>query len=153
MVVTQYLEIFPLQFGFSLEERVPQNPPYAFSTWIAAIIFFWLLGYYGDTFFKFLQEKIEALQKIRRILEEERTSLEIRVRARTRELWEERKSLEKKVKERTKELEKGKKELAKRIIELERFHKVAVGRELKMKVLKKEIERLKKELSKKPLNR
>lgn len=45
-------------------------------------------------------------------------------------------SLEKKVKERTKELQE-------RVVELERFHKLTVGRELKMLELKKEIARLK----------
>ncbi len=148
LVIIQYLGIFPLQSSFSLEERIPQNFPYAFSTWIAAIIFFWLFGYYGDTFYKFLQEKIKALQKTKGILEEERASLEIRVSAKTKELWEEREGLEEKVKARTKELEGGRKELAKRIVELERFHKVAVGRELKMRALKKEIEKLEKALKK-----
>ncbi len=145
LVSIQYLGIFPPQSIFSLEERVAQNPFYVLSTWMVAIIFLWVLGYYGDTFYKALQGKIEELQKTRGVLEEERASLEIRVRARTNELREERESLEEKVKERTKELEKERKELAKRITELERFHKVAVGRELKMRELKKEVEKLKKE--------
>ncbi|HDZ54233.1 MAG TPA: hypothetical protein ENI19_00895 [Candidatus Nealsonbacteria bacterium] len=148
LVIVQYLEILPLQSSFSLEERIPQNFPYAFSAWIAAIIFFWLFGYYGDTFYKFLQEKIKVLQKTKEMLKEERASLEIRVRARTEELSEERESLEEKVRERTRELEGGRKELTKRIVELERFRKVAVGRELKMRALKKEIEKLEKALKK-----
>ncbi len=45
-------------------------------------------------------------------------------------------TLEKKVKERTRELQE-------RVDELEKFHKLAVGRELKMVELKKEIEKLK----------
>lgn len=145
LVSIQYLGIFPPQFIFSLEERVAQNPFYVLSTWLVAIIFLWVLGYYGDTFYKALQGKIEELQKTRGVLEEERTSLKIRVRARTSELWEEREGLEEKVKERTQELEKERKELAKRIAELERFHRVAVGRELKMRELKKEVGKLKKE--------
>lgn len=48
-------------------------------------------------------------------------------------------NLEKKVKERTKELQE-------RVEELERFHKLTVGRELKMVELKKEAQRLKKEI-------
>jgi len=48
-------------------------------------------------------------------------------------------NLEKKVKERTKELQV-------RIEELERFHRLTVGRELKMVELKKETQRLKKEI-------
>jgi len=45
--------------------------------------------------------------------------------------------LEEQVKERTKELQE-------KVEELERFHRLAVGRELKMIELKKEIEKLKK---------
>lgn len=145
MVIIQYLGVFPSQSIFSLEERVPQNIPYILATSVAAITFLWVLGYYGDTFYKTLQGKIEELQKTRGVLEEERASLEIRVRARTNEFLEERANLEKKVKERTKELEKERKELTKRIGELERFHKVAVGRELRMRELKKEMEKIKKE--------
>jgi methyl-accepting chemotaxis protein len=57
------------------------------------------------------------------------------------ELEEAKGSLEIKVKERTKQLQE-------RIEELEKFHKVTVGRELKMIELKKEIEELKEELKK-----
>jgi len=52
-----------------------------------------------------------------------------------------REKLEEKVKERTKELNE-------KVEELEKFHKLAVGRELKMIALKNEIEELKKELEK-----
>jgi len=84
---------------------------------------------------------ILELKSARRLLEEEKEVLEIRVRARTQELEELAKSLEEKVKERTKELEE-------RIGELEKFHSLTVGRELKMIELKKELERLEKELEK-----
>lgn len=70
-----------------------------------------------------------------------KASLEIKVNARTRELRELSESLEEQVKERTKELQ-GK------IEELERFNKLAMGRELKMVELKEEIKRLNKELKK-----
>jgi len=50
-------------------------------------------------------------------------------------------NLEKKVKERTKELQE-------KVEELEKFHKLTVGRELKMIELKKEIKKLKEELEK-----
>jgi len=61
--------------------------------------------------------------------------LEIRVAARTKELQELNKSLEEKVQERTRELQE-------RLNELERFHRLTVGRELKMIELKKELEQL-----------
>ena len=69
-------------------------------------------------------------------LEEANAVLEIKVRARTRALEEEKELLDEKVKKRTKELQA-------RIDELERFHRLTVGRELKMIELKKEIKRLK----------
>jgi len=69
-------------------------------------------------------------------LEEAKTSLEIKVGARTKELKELADGLEDQVKKRTKELQE-------KIQELEKFQSVVVGRELKMIELKKEIERLK----------
>lgn len=81
---------------------------------------------------------VESLKKSQRALEEAKTSLEIRVKSRTKELEELTEGLEEKVKERTKELQK-------RISELERFRRVTIARELKMIELKKDIKRLKKE--------
>jgi len=85
------------------------------------------------------QEEIETTNEV----------LEIRVRARTRALRTLAESLDTEVKKRTKELQE-------RINELERFHKLTVGRELKMIELKKtlrqaqeEIKKLKKEIEKK----
>ncbi|NCS99815.1 PAS domain-containing protein [Candidatus Parcubacteria bacterium] len=57
------------------------------------------------------------------------------------ELREAKTGLEEKVKERTKEIQE-------RVVELEKFNKLAVGRELKMIELKKEIEKLKEKLEK-----
>jgi len=85
-----------------------------------------------------LEKKVEERTST---LEEERASLEVRIRARTRELEELTEGLERKIKERTSELQE-------RVNEMEGFHKVTVGRELKMIELKEEIERLKKELEK-----
>jgi len=67
--------------------------------------------------------------------------LEIKVEARTRELRELTEGQEEMIKERTKELQE-------KINELEKFSRLAVGRELKMVTLKEEIEKLKKELEK-----
>ncbi len=72
-------------------------------------------------------------------LEEQRNVLEIKVNARTKELRELAETLEKRVEEKTKELQD-------RIIELERFQKITVGRELKMVELKEKIKELTKEL-------
>jgi len=103
----------------------------------------------GDEFeelSKTFNEMTKVLKKSRETAEVARTSLEIKVKARTKELEELTLSLEEKVKARTKELEKGKEELQKRVEELERFHRLTVGRERRMIELKKEIEDLKKHL-------
>lgn len=84
---------------------------------------------------------INDLREYQKALEEAKISLEIRVMARTKELKELTESLEEKIKERTKELHQ-------KIEDLEKFHRLAVGRELKMIELKKEIKRLNKELNK-----
>jgi hypothetical protein len=78
----------------------------------------------------------KGLEKYHDGLEESKKVLEIKVRARTRELEEMAKQLEVAVEERTKELKK-------RVDELEKFRKLTVGRELKMIQLKKEIAKLK----------
>jgi hypothetical protein len=72
-------------------------------------------------------------------IETSKATLEIKIRARTRELRELSEGLEKQVEKRTKELQK-------KVEELEEFNKLAVGRELKMIELKKEIKELEKQL-------
>ena len=72
-------------------------------------------------------------------LEEAKTSLEIRIQARTRELQELAQKLEEQIRERTKELQN-------KVGELEKFNRLAVGRELKMIELKEEITKLKEQL-------
>lgn len=79
------------------------------------------------------------LKKLNADLEESKRSLEIKVRERTTALRELTGQLEEKVKQRTQELEKNKEELQERVIQLEKFHKVTVGRELKMIELKQKL--------------
>ena len=78
----------------------------------------------------------KKLEETQNVLKESAKILEIKVKARTQELEEERVSLEEKVKQRTKEFQE-------KLEELEKFHKFAVGRELKMIELKNEIKELK----------
>ena len=83
----------------------------------------------------------EELEKSKEELEDAKTCLEIKIRARTRELIELNESLEQRVEERTQEMQK-------RVDELNRFYKLTVGRELKMVELKKEIKELEEQLKK-----
>lgn len=120
---------------------------------------------FGDLIFRFnqmadeLQKNYQQLKEIQanlekkvmertQQLEEAKAVLEIKVRARTRELRELAASLEEKVKERTKALQKSQEELQRKVAELEKFHRLAVGRELKMLEMKKRIRELENELEK-----
>jgi len=71
-------------------------------------------------------------------IETAKSSLEIKVAVRTRELEELSKSLEEQVEERTQKLQE-------KMVDLEKFNRLAVGRELKMIELKEEIKKLKEE--------
>ena len=86
-------------------------------------------------------EMARGLQRAQDTLEESKKILEVRVRARTRELRELAERREEIIEERTKELRE-------RLEELEKFHQLTVGRELKMIELKKEIQKLKNKLNK-----
>jgi len=81
-------------------------------------------------------------RKLRIELGGEKKSLEIKVAVRTKELKELAVTLDQRVKERTRELQE-------KMEELERFNKLAIGRELKMIGLKEEIKELKEELERK----
>lgn len=83
-----------------------------------------------------LNQMTERLAKARQDLEEAKTTLEIKVAARTKELKELTDQQEETIKQRAKEIKE-------RMEELERFHRLAVGRELKMVELKEEIKKLK----------
>ena len=89
-----------------------------------------------------IAELVECLKRMHEELENARASLEIKIRARTRELEELTERQEEIIKERIKEIQK-------RTGELEKFHKLAVGRELKMVELKEEIKKLKEVLKNK----
>lgn len=104
----------------------------------------------GDDELAFLSKEfnkmIENIETSHEILEDEKKALDIRIKARTRELEEMNQLLEEKVRERTRELQQ-------KIDELERFRRLTVGREMKMIELKKEIARLKSELAERKENK
>ena len=81
----------------------------------------------------------KKLEEANLILENEKVSLEGKVKERTMALESLKDSLETAVQQKTSELKN-------RVVELEKFEKVAVGRELKMIELKNEIDELKKRM-------
>lgn len=83
-----------------------------------------------------MSKQTEELQKAQEELEEAKEILEIKVKAKTMALRELNETLEEQIILRTKELQE-------RVDELEKWRKLAVGRELKMARLKEEIELLK----------
>ena len=87
-------------------------------------------GEYNEIKTAYSRKLEEEVKERTKELEEANAVLEIKVRARTRALEEEKELLDEKVKERTKELQA-------RIDELERFHRLTVGRELKNDRIKK----------------
>jgi hypothetical protein len=92
---------------------------------------------------KELSTRYNTIEKQSQKLEEAKTSLEIRIQARTNELTESAQKLEEQIGKRTNELQE-------KIQELEKFNRLAVGRELKMVELKEENAKLKERLEVKP---
>jgi len=91
---------------------------------------------------KHFNEMINRLKKAKLAMEEARDTLEIKVSSKTKELEELVKNMDSTIKNKTKELRD-------RIDELERVHRLSVGRELKMIELKKEIQELQAKLKNK----
>lgn len=87
------------------------------------------------TFLERVRELFRKRERGTEELEEAKIVLEIKVQARTRELKELAEGLDLRVKERTKELQE-------KLAEMERFQRLAVGRELKMVELKQKIKEL-----------
>lgn len=97
-----------------------------------------------------LETTVSELKQTTAELAAAKTDLEKKVAERTEELEKERLSLEEKVKERTKDLESAKNDLEDKVAELEEFHDLTVGRELKMIELEKETDALLRELGRPP---
>jgi len=135
--------LFPSYLNYPISEYMFPSLPTILTILIAlgvGGVVFAIIGNKLNYFWAILSRRSEELEKKvkekTKELEEARTILEIKIRARTLALQEEKASLEERVEKRTRELQE-------KIEELERFKKVAVGRELKMIELKKEIKKLK----------
>lgn len=141
VVLLEYSGLIPFKTPY-ISTGLYQDPNYLIFTVPFVCFTFYLFGWAAGLFTETLRRRNLELGKARAVIEESRGVLEIKVRARTRELRMLADSLEKQVKERTKALQE-------RIKELEKFQKLIVGRELKMVELKKEMKRLKEELEEK----
>ena len=105
------------------------------------IVFLIILFWAAVTFLSYLKYRriVGELNKSKKFLEESRAVLEVRVKARTRQLREQARSLRK-------ENERKTQDLKKRIREMERFQNLTVGREIRMRELKKEVKKMEAQL-------
>jgi hypothetical protein len=144
LVILEYLNILPAFYVFPPNELNFKNPYYTFTTTIAALIVLLVIGSFSNTFYTLLNKQIEGIRMVRNNLERVKRKFEVEVLKRTKETEEEKKKLEEEVRERTKELEEKKRVAQEKVKELEKFHELAVNRELKMVELKREIRKFKK---------
>ena len=141
LVLLQYFNLIPYTALYNLPTPPHLSSWYVFSSIAFAFLTFYFLGMGANLFTDEFRKKVIELEKTKNALEEAKTVLEIKVRARTRELQELIERQEEIIKERTRELQE-------KIDEMEKFQKIAVGRELKIIELKDEIKKLKEELEK-----
>jgi len=134
----EFFMIIPHHQFFSVSEDTLHNPFYLYSSLIVILVLFPYAAYLTGSSSQILRKRTRELGDVYEKLEDAKTTLEIKVRARTEELNEINKKLEQKVMERTKELKD-------RIVELEKIHQITINRELKMIELKKELDKFKKE--------
>lgn len=135
LVFLEYFGIIPHNPIFLLEPGLYQSSAYVATSILVVAAFFYFVAETAGTFSEVLRKRTNELERAYQQTEEAREILEIRVEARTKELQELVGEREEIIKSRTKELQE-------KIQELERFQRLAVGRELKMIELKKEIKEL-----------
>jgi len=134
----QYFEIVPFLPYFEFSETLYLNFNYLLTTLCFILLAFVLSGLSASALTDILKKRTDELEKLKLQLGESKVVLEIRVRARTRELEEIANTLDEQVKERTQELQE-------KMTDLKRFQSLAVDRELKMIELKKDLKKLKEE--------
>jgi len=143
LTVLQYFGILPGIYIFRPEEQNFQNFPYVLLTTVGALTVLFFIGFFSNTFYTLLNNKIEEFKEIKERLEEAKKSLEIEVQERTKEAEGGKKNLEREIRERTKELEEERKIVQEKVRELEKSHEITVVKELRMIKLKNKIAKLK----------
>ncbi len=141
VVLLEYSGLIPFKTPYILT-GLYQDPNYLVLTVPFTCFTFYLFGWAAGLFTDTLRKRNLELGEMRVALEESKTVLEIKIKARSRELQDLVEKREKVIEERTKKLQE-------KLRELETFNKLTVGRELKMVELKKKIKELKEKLEKK----
>lgn len=139
MVLFMHFKVVPYEYSFITKFGPQEMRNYLIDSVFFVVAVFYGIGLSANLFSSMLMKKTVELEDTKEELEEERGFLEVRVRARTRELEEMAKSLEGRVEERTREIKE-------KMAELEKFHELAVGRELKMVELKQQLKEAEEEL-------
>lgn len=139
LILLEYFQVLPHRAIFGFSTGYFRDPAYILVQVLslAAILFFIIETY--STFSETLRKKQESLIIAQKEAEETRKVLEVKVKARTKELQELTGKQEEIIKKRTEEIQD-------KMREVEVFHKLAVGRELKMIELKKEVKKLEERL-------
>lgn len=132
VVILPFLDLIPFSSYYPIEEELYKDSTFITLNIVYFIFTFYLISIIANIPVNMLKKKTQLLRKAKDNLENERKSLEEKVKKRTQELEDEKIHLSEKVKERTMDLQ-G------RVDELERFHSLVKDRELKMVELKKEI--------------
>lgn len=141
VVIFMHFKIIPFEYSFITKFGPQEMRNYIINSVVFVVSVFYGIGMSANLFSEMFTKKTVELEEIKDKIEEERGSLEIRVSARTKELEEMAKSLEGRVEERTKEIKE-------KMTELEKFHGLAVGREIKMVELKQKLRETEEELEK-----
>lgn len=144
LTILQYLKILPGNYIFQPEDQIFENFPYVFFTTTVALIVLFFIGFFSNTFYTLLNNKIGEFEKAKERLEKTKKILEIEIKTRTEEAEKDKGKLEREVEERTRELEERKKVVQEKVKELEKSHAVTIARELKMIKLKGKIAKFKK---------
>jgi len=139
LALLELLGILPHREIFNPSSGAYQDPGYILIQVAAlTIAFLFIIENYG-TLSENLRKNKGKLIKAQIEIEEAKNVLEIKVQARTKELHELTEKQEEIIKDRTKEIQE-------KLEDMERFQKLAVGRELKMIELKREIQKLEEKL-------